>query len=306
MTFMRRHIVLATDLGARCDRAFDRAVLLARAWDARLTIVHALESETPAGRGVSLRWRGIDREISDAEAEIQADLRRAGMAADVLVRPGSAPALVAELARRMPCDLIVSGVSRSSALARAIRGSTVEALARNSAAPVLTVSRPARGAYAGVVVGTNFSAGSRAALQATLALFPGVDVTTLHAYRRPRESMAGGSGLDAMYQHLQGASARFVSEAVPARWQEIRRRVEIGFPETQLNDYAVDRGLDLIAVGLEDRNPLATFLVGGTIEPLARMSACDVLIVPAKWRSSAGSDGRSGDHPRAQEFRAAS
>src|SRR3546814_4448897 len=40
---VQRRILLASDLSARCDRAFDRAVLLARAWRARLTIATALE-----------------------------------------------------------------------------------------------------------------------------------------------------------------------------------------------------------------------------------------------------------------------
>ena len=38
-----RHLLLATDLSARCDRAQDRALDLARAWKAKLTIVHALD-----------------------------------------------------------------------------------------------------------------------------------------------------------------------------------------------------------------------------------------------------------------------
>src|SRR3546814_6921610 len=40
---VQRRILLASDLSARCDRAFDRAVLLARAWRARLPIATALE-----------------------------------------------------------------------------------------------------------------------------------------------------------------------------------------------------------------------------------------------------------------------
>jgi hypothetical protein len=38
-----RHITLATDLTARSDRAFERAVGLAQRWKARLLIVHAVE-----------------------------------------------------------------------------------------------------------------------------------------------------------------------------------------------------------------------------------------------------------------------
>jgi len=39
-------ILLATDLSARCDRALDRAALLASEWQAQLIIVHALGDAT--------------------------------------------------------------------------------------------------------------------------------------------------------------------------------------------------------------------------------------------------------------------
>src|SRR5688572_30512216 len=41
-------ILLATDLTSRCDRALDRAVQLAREWDAQLHVLHAIESQPPA------------------------------------------------------------------------------------------------------------------------------------------------------------------------------------------------------------------------------------------------------------------
>jgi nucleotide-binding universal stress UspA family protein len=288
MTTLRPRIILATDLSARCDRAFDRAVFLARAWSAHLTVAHALEAE-PAGRGLNLRWRGGEQERRQAEAQIRADLEAAGAAADVVIAPRPAPMLIAALAKRSPCNLIVAGISRGADLARPLRESTLEAVARRSGAPVLSVARPARGAYRSAVVGTNFSEGSRAALQATLGLFPAAEVATLHAYRRHRESMAGGQEPDAAYQHLLGECTRFVIEAAPRQWRRIRRLAEVGYAETLLKEYSLERGIDLISVGLEARHPFLTFLLGGTIAPLLRLSSCsDVLIVPAHWTPSPG------------------
>jgi nucleotide-binding universal stress UspA family protein len=283
--FRRRRIILATDLSARCDRAFERAVVLTREWDAQLTVAHALERE-PVDRGLSLRWRGIDVERQKAESQILADLQRAGIAADVVVREGWAPELIGELTRKMPCDLIVAGIGRELGLARAIHGSTLEALARKSVAPVLTVKSPVRGSYDSAVVGANFSDGSRAAIQATLQLFQNAKVTALHAYRRPRESFGGQQGSDATYLHHLSECTRFVADAVPDAWQEIRCLAEIGFPETLLKQYVLDRRVDLIAVGLEERHPISTFLVGGTVRPLIRSAPCDLLIIPARWAPS--------------------
>lgn len=38
-------VLLATDVSARCDRAFDRAAQLATQWSGRLIAVHALEED---------------------------------------------------------------------------------------------------------------------------------------------------------------------------------------------------------------------------------------------------------------------
>lgn len=37
-----QRIALATNLSHRCDRALDRALLVAKAWQAELTVIHAL------------------------------------------------------------------------------------------------------------------------------------------------------------------------------------------------------------------------------------------------------------------------
>lgn len=289
----RRRIILATDLSARCDRAFERAVLLARGWNAQLTIVHALEDrKEQLGDGFSPRWRRTDVERLDAESQIRADLQSAGIAADVVVRRGSVSGLISGLARTTPCDLIVTGIARNLGLARVLLGSTLEALAREAAAPMLVVKRPARDSYDSAVVGTDFSKGSRAAIQATLQLFPQAKVTALHAYRPPMESPGRVQITDeAAYRYHLEECIRFVAEAAPAASQEIRCLAEIGFPETLLKQYVLDRKVDLIAVGIEKRNPMAALLLGGTGKSLILSSASDLLLVPTDWTSRSGDAG---------------
>src|SRR5689334_16285421 len=119
----RRRILLATDLSARCDRAFERAVLLAREWEARLTVVHALERhDEQLDHGSNLLWRRTDCARLIAESKILDELQRAGIAADVIVRRGSPADVIVRLARDMSCDLIVTGIARDLGLVRAIVG----------------------------------------------------------------------------------------------------------------------------------------------------------------------------------------
>ncbi len=292
-----RHIILATDLSARCDRAFERAVLLAREWDARLTVVHALEGEQ-FNRTAGPRWHGIDRERLAAETQIAADLQRARFAAEIVIQRGSASEVIAELARNTSCDLIVTGIARDLGLARAILGSTLEALARASVAPILTVNRPVRGSYDSAVVGASFSKGSRAAIRATLQLFRPAQVTALHGYRLTGERLGGVHINDkAAYQRLLSECRQFVADAAPATWRNVQCLAEHGFPETLLKQYALDRKVDLIAVGLESRNPVAAFLLGSTSRHLILSSPCDLLLVPAKWTSTIGDATDVAHHP---------
>jgi nucleotide-binding universal stress UspA family protein len=287
----RRHIVLATDLSARCDRAFERAVLLADAWRGDLTIVHALEGPE-SGCGSNPRWRKIDRETLSAESQLLGDLYRAGIAGEIVVRRAPPAELIVELARKTSCDLIVTGIPRELGLARAVLGATLEALAHKSAAPILIANRPVRGGYENAVVGTSFSPGARAALQATLRLFPEAKVAALHAYRAPMESF-GHVPVDdeAAYLHHLDACAQFVADAVPASREKVRCLAEAGAPETLLKEYALDRKADLIAVGSETRNPVAVALLGSTSTSLILSSPCDLLLVPAKCASADATDG---------------
>src|SRR3546814_1529533 len=110
---VQRRILLASDLSARCVRAFDRAVLLARAWRARLTIATALEDWTDDARCESRpRWRRIDREMVDAENRIRDDLQGKDIDDDIVVRRARSAELIVELACERPNDLIVTGIAR--------------------------------------------------------------------------------------------------------------------------------------------------------------------------------------------------
>lgn len=280
---MQRQILLATDLSARCDRAFDRAVWLARAWDARLTIATAVE-EGPddAQVGAQPRWRRSDRALADAESQIRDDLRDKEVDADIVVRRARASELLLEVARAAPHDLIVTGIARSTGLARAVLGATVESLLGARAAPVLVVKRRAREAYRSALVGTDFSAGSTAALQATADLFPEAALTVLHAYH---ERSAGGladraDSDDAARRHAYDDCARFVAQALSRASSGVQCVAEAGFPETLLNQYALDRGIDLISVGPHGRNLLLHALSGSTCRGLVLSSRCDLLLVP--------------------------
>ncbi|MGH6618460.1 MAG: universal stress protein, partial [Alphaproteobacteria bacterium] len=184
-----------------------------------------------------------------------------------------------------PFDLIVTGIARSTGVTRAILGGTVEALLRGRTAPVLVVKRRVRDAYRSAVVGTDLSDASRAALRATAALFPQIALTVLHAYsaKLALGSLSGTrESANAADWMARDDCARFVAEALPSAMGKVQCIVEAGFPETLLNQYAIDNEIGLMSVGTQGRNPLLDLFIGSTCRALVLSSPCDLLLNSAE------------------------
>ncbi|MGE3772123.1 MAG: universal stress protein, partial [Gammaproteobacteria bacterium] len=165
---MPQTLMLATDLGHRSDRALDRAAALARAWQARLLIVHALKAASLRDDAPS--WRRVTDPLALARRRIHRDLgATADLALEVIVERGDPGAVVAELAARHQADLVISGVARDETLGRLLLGSTVETLVKQLQAPLLVVKRRPHGDYRHLVVATDLTPDSKTAGDAALA-----------------------------------------------------------------------------------------------------------------------------------------
>src|SRR3546814_5581956 len=108
--------------------------------------------------------------------------------ADLIVRAGSAPKGRAQIAAERGSDLIVTGVARYNGIGDYLLGTAVDHIVRNAQAPVLVVRCRATGPYERVVVATDLSDCSRAALLSAARLFPGSDLTVVHAFHVPYEA----------------------------------------------------------------------------------------------------------------------
>ena len=90
--------LLASDFSARCDRPLDRAVQIARDHGGKLTIAHVLERQgAPSG--------------PETVERLRAELPLTAQDANLIVRSGSAPKMLAQIAAERGSDLIVTGVA---------------------------------------------------------------------------------------------------------------------------------------------------------------------------------------------------
>lgn len=280
-----RKLLLATDLSCRCDRALDRAVALCREWRAELVVVHALDmaQEAPSARAQRDRpaWQEPKERIAAIEWQLRRDLAAAFVQPTIVVEDGDAAELVLKTASDHGCELIVVGIARDEAFRRLILGRTVDALIRSTAVPLLVVKNRPHGRYEHLVVATDFSAASRAALRFAVRIQPSGAIL-FHAFDAPFVGWADKAQYlaDAQRYALE-ASARFLDEAgLPdeAR-QAIHAVADHGALADLLQDYAREQQVDLILLGLPERGFVKETLVGSRAKAVLGSVPCDILLV---------------------------
>lgn len=279
-----RHILIATDLSPRCDRALDRAAALARQWDAELVILHVVDKPEPVTvEAVELpSWRRPMDRMSLARRRLLAEAGALEVKAAVLVREGDAADEIIRTCEAFRCDLIVLGTARNELLGRLPPGGTADRLLRRVGVPVLVVKDRPLGPYRRIVAATDFSEPSRLALETAARWFPEERLTVFHAYdaHMPRFLVDPRSY---RREFLRGAAQECEAflERVdkPATWQRPQVVIEDGSPIWLLSDYVRENDVDLIVLGTEGRGAIQEVFLGSMAKAIMAETPCDALVV---------------------------
>jgi nucleotide-binding universal stress UspA family protein len=274
-----RRILLATDLSCRCDRALDRALQLAEAWDAKLVLLHVLKGEASDPMP---GWRRGRSPAEVATRQVKADLHGSRVEWDLVLERGDPAEAILRRAEELACGLIVTGVARNEPLGRSTLGDIVQQLSCRAPLPLLVVKSRVHAPYARLVVATDFSEPSRHALERALGLLPGVEVALFHAFRVPFEGFIDkAANLDQFRAVAEAECAAFLPgvQADAAAIGRMKTLIECGSPEVLIAGYVLDQSIDLVALGTQGRTGLSGFLVGSTARRLLGSLPCDVLLV---------------------------
>lgn len=285
-----RHILLATDLSSRSDRALDRAVQLAREWNARLVALTVVEPE-PAEAPTSVLARatglaGGTARRALAERRLRADIAGEGDLPLVpRVEQGPVTDTVLTIAGAEGSEMIVTGVARNEALSRVVLGSAVDALARRSPVPLLVVRNRPRAAYSHIVVATDFSEASRHTLRTAAALFPEATLTLFHAFDNPYPAIGGVDTAkvraDGLSQAERAAEAFIQSCGLPTETgQRLRTWLEHGDTGLLLHAHGQAHPTDLVVLGTQQRRGVLGLLLGSVAQRVLEIAENDVLVVP--------------------------
>ncbi|MBR0683365.1 universal stress protein [Roseomonas eburnea] len=290
-----RSLLLATDLSCRCDRALDRAVMLASAWGAKLHVLYVLEGNEPE-QGPEPVPGGSVRAL--AERHLRAATRNHDVEAEIVIERGDPAEIILRTANELDCELIVTGIARSGNLARAVLGTTVERLVHRAPMPVLIVKmRPWR-AYPTVVVASDFSETSAHALRQALSVFPDARMILAHAYRVPFEGFISRAAHEAeLLADAERQRAAFLPSvgAPPDRLEQMEYLIRYGTAESVIGTHVWDNDIDLVVMGTHGRSGRFGILMGSTAERLLICLHCDVMIVrePRALSATIGAGGAS-------------
>lgn len=275
-----RHLTLATDLTARSDRAFDRAINLARRWGSRLLIVHAVEDRASAVDEPS--WRRGASPLEIARRKLQFDYPGwEDLDTSIEVRVGEPQDVVLEAATREKSDLIITGISRENLFGRDDLGALVPSLAKLAPSPVLVVKKRTTTAARRVVVASDLTDTSHAALTLALELFGPGRLTLFNAFDIPYRGLAGKpEDLERSMRPgvIEECRAILVEAAGASAATQVEIIAELGSPVPILAKLVSDRDIDLVVTGTYGHTGLMDALLGSTAMDIMAALPCDVLV----------------------------
>lgn len=295
-------VLLATDLSSRCDRATDRAAQLAETTGGTFVALHVVPpavEPVPTAPLWYAPWRRMEDQQAAARQRIAADL--GGLAdrlnVEVRVEFGNAGKKIAAVASEARCDIVVTGIARDETLGRRLLGTTVDHLLSRSTAPVLTVRRRAYRPYQHILFTTDLSEASREALRLTRALFPGAEITLLHAYQIPFSGVLMDDKIRAEFRELGERALAEFRKSLPDSLSAPLAAVVDCSHTVELVQRELARQPDaLVVVGSHGSSGVLDRLLGSTAARLLNAVDGDVMLVPDPRRGALeNSDQRGGE-----------
>ena len=276
-------LLIATDLSARSDRALQRAIALAREFNAKLDIVHVIDAELPERAVEPARVSAVQA----IEGQLTALQPAAAEKFDIHIVQGEASSEVLRLAADLSAELIVLGIHRHTSR-ELFRGTTAEQILRAGRVPTLVVKDVVNRPYRRVLVAVDMSVPSIKAIGFACSLAPAGEVILVHATHAPFVGFLGPDTIRQIVQEEQEKFAGLLAHEV----KELTTRLGTQAPhfETVLEQGEVRQVIrdgvdrtkpDFLAIGTRGRSGLVAAILGSVAEDLLSDAPVDVVAAPS-------------------------
>jgi nucleotide-binding universal stress UspA family protein len=298
-----RHVLCAIDFSEISRHALDYAIVMARWYGARVSVLHVHQLSPPVYGAPYVGPEALEpivlaeverRELAHRlDAYVAEDRSTSGTAIDTLLDEAlNVPAVILSRARSEAADLIVIGTHGRSGFQRLVLGSVAEKVLRQACCPVLTVPPRAPDAVPRSILSVerilcpvDFSGASNRALvfAGSLAEQTHAHLSVLHVLELPPDlSDPPYSGI-AEFRHDQFQRARrvladTVKELVPPTCP-VQQLLLVGRSYREILRVAAEQGADLIAIGVQGRSAADMMFFGSTTNHVVRTATCPVLTV---------------------------
>jgi nucleotide-binding universal stress UspA family protein len=286
-------ILVGVDFSPESDIAVLHAAELARSRSARLILAHvvSLPSDLLADSSYDplFRAQGGAAELGVEHRNQSDDLLQAtagrcqtlGIDTEAVLVDDNPSDGLARIADEVGADLLVVGTHGRTGLKRFLLGSVAERAARLARVHTLIARGPIEegGSYHRVMVASDFSAASDAAMAAALSIAPPDGrIEVVHCWQTP--ALPTGALMERMRDDIRQAVQKRGEQWIASHG---RGRVTFVPVEASAADGVLrrteERGCDLIVTGSHGRRGARRWLLGSVTETIVRHAPCSVLIV---------------------------
>ena len=282
-------ILCPVDFFPASKRAADYAIALAKAYEAKLILLHVISPVLPASYEIPIDAAEILDSMTDAaNGELKKLATRAEakkVYTEVIVRTGDIDLEIRSLAKDRNVGLIVMGTHGRRGFEKWFLGSVTERLLRRTNVPLLTIGNAANSTKAPpairrILVTTDFSEGTADAIRYAFSIGQEYQakVTLIHVLNDISADISG------RYRNTLIKSIRNeLEELVPEEardWCDVSTRVETGLPWTRILDTVKRDKIDLLVMNVHGKSMLDRALLGSTAERVVRGSPAPVLLIP--------------------------
>lgn len=292
-------VLIGTSLGEASEEVVRTGLKLARSAGARVVLAHAYSLHTAYGGAPYVpevaATGTMEAERMALRRQMDGQVERLGIRpeelAGMVLEPGPAHQMIAELAPKLGAGLIVVGATETPLFSK-LFGSTADRVVRKAACPVLVVRREFPVPPARVLMPVDLSflsaeafreglelVGLLAREQSPAATLPDVEafyvVTELDRQLFAPEQAAERSPVYAreeLVKFLDRQGAFSPLKAVP--------RISSGYVEEEILLRVREWEPDLVIIGTHGRSGFERFLLGSVAARVIRESGANVLVVP--------------------------
>ena len=291
-----KRVLCPVDFSEFSIRAYRYALSIARQYNAKLSVQHAVEPWRYPSADFSASPELFDQFYDTLRDESEERLQQLvktcshdGVQTECVVQVGMASDCILAFARAQETDLIVMGTHGRRGFDRLMLGSVTERVMLKASCPVLTVSDSSHGFISSekqpgpihlsrVVFCTDFSENSQRALDhaTSLAAEYDAELTLLHVLE---DSPDAANIQQAIATATEKLDTLIPPEAHNAGRFKTRTTVRIGKAYQQIIQVALEAQTDLVIMAVRGRGALDLAAFGSTTHRVIQFGPCPVLVV---------------------------